>query len=106
MLGEDIAVKMGIFKFQGLVRYFNTSNYESRIYAYENGPLYSFSIPSFYGEGIRYAFLIHAKPWDWLTLNAKVATTDYFDRSTIGSSYQLINASSQTDVELQARIKF
>lgn len=106
MLSEDVTFNVGFFKLQGLIRYFNTNNYESRIYAYENGPLYSFSIPSFYGEGIRYAFLLHARPWDWLTLNAKVATTNYFDRSTISSSYQLINASSQTDIELQARIKF
>lgn len=106
MLSEDIAYKIGCFKLQGVVRYFNTNNYESRIYAYENGPLYSFSIPSFYGEGMRYALLIHARPWDWLTVNAKVATTNYFDRATIGSSYQLIDGSSQTDIELQARIKF
>lgn len=106
MVSEDIAYNIGFFKLQGIVRYFNTSNYESRIYSYENGPLYSFSIPAFYGEGIRYAFLLHARPWDWLTFNVKVATTDYFDRSTIGSSYQEINASSQTDIELQARVKF
>jgi len=106
MVSEDITYNISFLKLQGAVRYFNTNNYESRIYAYEKGPLYSFSIPSFYGEGIRYAVLIHARPCDWLTLNAKVATTDYFDRATIGSSYQMIDASSQTDIELQARIKF
>lgn len=106
MIGEDLTYNIGFFKLQGALRYFNTNNYESRIYAYESGLLYSFSIPSFYGEGIRYAFLVHARPWDWLTLNAKIATTNFFDRATIGSSYQLINASSQTDIELQARIKF
>lgn len=105
MVSEDITLNIGHLKLQGIARYFNTSNYECRIYSYENGPLYSYSIPSFYGEGIRYAFLLHAKPWDWLTLNAKVATTNYFDRSTIGSSYQQINSSSQTDIELQARIR-
>lgn len=106
MVSEDIAFNIGFFKVQGAVRYFNTNNYESRIYAYEFCPLYSFSIPSFYGEGIRYALMFHARPWDWLTLNAKIATTNYFDRATIGSSYQMINASSQTDIEIQARIKF
>lgn len=105
MIGEDLTCNVGVFKLQGAVRYFNTSNYESRIYSYECGPLYSFSIPSFYGEGVRYTFLLHVKPLDWLMINAKVATTSYFDRSTIGSGYQQIDASSQTDVELQARIR-
>lgn len=106
MFSENLSFNVSFFKVQCAMRYFNTNNYESRIYAYEFGPLYSFFIPSFYGEGIRYSFLVHARPKDWLTLNAKIATTNYFDRSTIGSSYQLINASSQTDIELQARIKF
>ena len=41
-----------------------------------------------------------------LMLTAKLGNTNYFDRSTIGSSYQLINHSSQTDLDLQVRWKF
>ena len=39
-------------------------------------------------------------------LTAKWAVTDYFDRSIIGSSYQQIDASSQSDFDVQLRWKF
>ena len=35
----------------------------------------------------------------------KVATTDYFDRDHISSGLQQIDASSQTDIEMQLRIR-
>lgn len=34
--------------------YFATDSYDSRIYAYENDVLYSFSIPAFFDKGVRY----------------------------------------------------
>ena len=59
-----------------------------------------------YGEGIRYWLMARANIGRRLLLTAKVGVTDYFDRSTIGSSYQQIDASSQTDLDLQIRWKF
>lgn len=88
------------------VGYFNTDDYSSRIYTYERGPLYSFYFPAFYGEGIRYALFARTEPFDNLLVIAKVGTTDYFDRDHISSGLQQINASSQTDVEMQIRWKF
>ena len=86
--------------------YFHTDDYQSRIYTYERGPLYSFTFPMLYGHGIRYGFLAKAAVAKQLTLTAKVATTNYFDRQTIATGYQQIQASSMTDVSLQLRWKF
>jgi hypothetical protein len=36
----------------------------------------------------------------------KVGTTDYFDRNHISSSYQLVNKSAITDMEIQVKWKF
>ena len=41
-----------------------------------------------------------------LMLTAKVGVTNYFDRPVIGTGYQQIDASSQTDLDLQFRWKF
>jgi hypothetical protein len=68
--------------------------------------LYSFNIPVFYGEGIRYACLLRADINDRLMVQARLTTTNYFDRNEIGTGYQLINRSSQTDLQLQLRWKF
>lgn len=86
--------------------YFNTDDYNSRVYNYERGMLYSYNNSSYYGEGIRYSLLLRSDISDRLTINCKVGTTDYFDRSSISSGYQEIMHSSMTDIELQARWKF
>lgn len=90
----------------GNIGYFNTDSYEARIYTYEKGPLYTFNFPSFYGEGIRYSLFARADFSRKVMMIARVATTNYFDRNTIGTSYQKINHSSMTDLELQLRLKF
>lgn len=90
----------------GTIGYFHTTDYSSRIYTYERGLLYSLSFPANYGEGIRYSLFINAAVTPSLLVVAKLSTTDYFDRDHISSSYQQIDHSSKTDLELQLRWKF
>ena len=85
--------------------YFHTDNYDSRLYLYEQGPLYTYSMTQFYGEGIRYWLMARAVIGKRLMLTAKIGVTDYFDRAVIGSSYQQVDASSLTDLDLQVRWK-
>lgn len=85
--------------------YFNTDSYDSRVYSYEKGMLYSYYFPSFYGHGVRGSLLASYDLLKNITLLAKIGTTKYFDREFIGSSYQKINQSSATDLELQLRLK-
>lgn len=86
--------------------YFHTDNYESRLYLYERSVLYNFSSLMLYGEGIRYALMARMNLGTSLTLTAKIGTTNYFDRTKISSSYQEIDGSSMTDVDVQLRCKF
>lgn len=86
--------------------YFNTDDYSSRLCTYEKSMRYSSYFPSFYGEGIRYTLMCTYNFSPSLLLTAKVGISDYFDRSTISSSYQLINHSSMTDLELQVHWTF
>ena len=88
------------------VNYFPTTDYASRIYVYEQGLPYTLSFPSFYGHGIHYMLTARATLPHRLTLTARATLTNYFDRATIGSSYQQIDGSSMTDIELQARWRF
>lgn len=67
---------------------------------------YNFSFPSFYGEGIRYALLLSSDIIKNVRLTAKAATTNYFDRNTIGTAQQQIDQSSMTDIQLQLRWLF
>ena len=78
-------------------------DYESRLYLYERSVLYNFSSLMLYGKGIRYWLMARANLGKSLLLTAKIGITDYFNRNQIGSSYQLIDGSSQTDLDLQLR---
>ena len=86
--------------------YFHTDSYDSRIYLYERGPLYTYSMGTFYGEGIRYWLMARAAIGQRLTLTAKIGVTDYFDRTIVGSGYQQVDGSSLTDLDIQLRWKF
>ena len=106
MVSETLGFTHRWLRLNGGLGYFHTDSYDSRVYLYELGPLYSYSVTQFSGEGIRYWLMARANISSRLMLAAKLGTTNYFDRSTIGSSYQQINRSSQTDLDLQVRWKF
>ena len=93
-------------RLNGGVGWFHTDSYDSRLYLYENGPLYTYSMAQFYGKGIRYWLMARAGIGKRLTLTAKIGVTDYFDRNVIGSSYQQVEGSSLTDLDLQVRWKW
>ena len=87
-------------------KYFNTDGYDSRLYSYERAMPRTFSYPSYFGHGIRYSLVVEWRPVPSLQFTAKSGVVDYFDRSTIGTSYQQINASSACDIELGMKWKW
>ena len=58
------------------VSYYHTDNYASRVYLYENAPLYTYSVMQLYGEGLRYWLMARAAIGRRLTLSAKASDTD------------------------------
>jgi len=106
MVSESLSFTHKWLRLNAGTGYFNTDSYDSRVYLYERGLLYSYAMVQFYGEGIRYWLMARAAIGKDLTLTAKVGVTDYFDRNKIGSGYQEIDASSQTELDVQVRWKF
>ena len=56
--------------------YYHTDNYASRVYLYENAPLYTYSMMQLYGEGFRYWLMARADVCRHLMLSAKASDTD------------------------------
>ena len=106
MVSQSLGYHHRWLRLSGGLGYFHTDSYDSRVYLYESGPLYNYGFSQFSGEGIRYWLMARAEINKRLILTAKFGTTDYFDRSVIGSSYQQIDGSSQSDLDLQLRWKF
>ncbi len=85
---------------------FDTDDYNSRIYAYENDLLYAFSVPAYYYKGSRFYVNLTYKPIRNLTLQARFSRFKYFNQTTIGSGFLAIEGDTKTAIKLQARMKF
>ena len=103
MLSQIAGYQWKLLKFNGMAGYFHTDSYASRLYVYERSPLYSFSFPAYYGEGLRMALMVQANVNRHLSFTAKLGFTRYFDRETISSGLQEINGPIQTDLDMQIR---
>lgn len=103
MITENIGYDIGKWLIFAGGKYFNTDGYDSRLYSYERAMPHTFSYPAYFGHGIRYSLVAVWAPIPSLQITAKAAVTDYFDRSTISSGQQQINASSACDIEVGMR---
>ncbi|MBF1441640.1 MAG: hypothetical protein HXN44_05805, partial [Prevotella nanceiensis] len=90
----------------GTISYYNTDDYDSRIYAYERGLLYQFSFPMFYGKGFHYAL---GNRWDInnsLMLITKISGSFYHHNKKINRKDAVNVKESKNHVEMQLRWKF
>ncbi len=87
------------------IAYFKTDSYYSRIYAYENDLLYTFSIPSFYGNGFRTYLNLSYKISKNIDCWFKIANTSWNDRDVISSGYNEISGNNKTELKFQLRLK-
>ena len=86
--------------------WFSTDDYNSRVYLYEPGLLYAFSMSSFYGKGTRTAVKLQYNYMKFLMLQAKLGWTHYTDRNTISSGTEEIRGNNKIDIQFQLRIKW
>ncbi|MFC4871373.1 helix-hairpin-helix domain-containing protein [Negadavirga shengliensis] len=103
---QDLNGSKGSWKAGGRIAFFDTDDFENRQYVYEKNVLWTFSIPSYYGQGMRYYFLAQWKASPQITLWGRWARTLYTDRSIIGSGLQEIMGNKQTETTLQVRYQF
>lgn len=103
MITENIGYDIGKWQIFAGGKYFNNDGYDSRLYSYERAMPHTFSFPAYYGHGIRYSLVATWSPSPTLQFTSKAGITNYFDRSTISSGQQQINASSACDIEVGMR---
>lgn len=104
----DVFYKPMMKPFSGNLRlqYFETDNFDSRIYAYENDVLYGFSIPAFFDKGFRYYTNVNYDVSKQLSVWLRLARTTYINRQNIGSGLDEIAGNSRTECRVQLLWKF
>ena len=100
---SDCIVKPMMKRYSGGIRlqYFETDDYNSRIYAYENDLLYSFSIPVFYDKGFRYYLNFNYGLTKNTTLWLRWSQTIYKDKSSIGTGLDEIMGNKKSEIKMQ-----
>lgn len=108
MISQSIGWKPTTLPLQmdGYLAWFHTDDYNSRVSSYEKNILYAFNMPSFYGDGMRFALTFRLDIWKRLSLSAKLAHTHYWDRDLIGTDTEEISGSDKTDLYALLRWKF
>lgn len=104
----DLLYKPMLKKYSGNMRlmYFETDGYDSRLYAYENDVLYSFSIPVIYDKGYRWYINLNYDLSKKMTCWLRVAQTIFKDRTTVGSGLDEIAGNKRTEVKFQLQYFF
>jgi len=87
------------------IAWFDTQSYNSRIYAYENDLLYTFSIPAYFDKGIRTYLNMKYKIGKKTEIWFKMGKTILDNAETMGSGYNEIKGNKKTEVKLQMRLK-
>ncbi|MEM7655423.1 MAG: hypothetical protein AAF399_04785 [Bacteroidota bacterium] len=126
LMYQDLVWKIGFkHKLTGRYAIFDVSDYEARIYAYENDILGFFTIPPYSGRGSRFYLMYDWKISRNLELWVRVSQTrlreicqDDFPRfelpavgsvyqsCAIGSGLERIERDTRTDLRVQLRIRF
>jgi len=88
------------------MEYFETGGYNSRIYAYENDVLYSFSIPSFYDKGYRYYINLGYDVKKNASVWVRWAQTIYKNKTSIGSGLDEIAGDHRSEIKFQMMLLF
>jgi len=104
----DFIYKPLLSPYSGVLRlqYFETDGYNSRIYAYENDVLYSYSIPAFFDKGFRYYLTVNYDLGRKISFWLRWAQTIYKNKDIIGSGLDAINGNRRTELKIQARWLF
>ena len=85
------------------ISYFDTKDYDSRIYAYESDVLYASSFPMYYDKGMRGYANVRYRLFKSTDIWMRYALTKYINRETIGSGLDLIAGDKRSDIRLQLR---
>ena len=107
MLYQDLAWRP-FFKWKWVARYaiFDISDFDARIYAYENDVPGFFSIPAYQGRGSRYYAILNYKASKNIEIWARLSQTRIQDTRVVGTGLERISGDKRSELKLQIRWKF
>ena len=106
VLSQDVMVQLAR-RTRLAARYaiFDTDDYDTRQYIFEQDVLYAVSLPALYGQGTRAYALLQTTLNQHFTLWLRYAETRYRHQDTIGSGLEEIKGNARSEVTAQVRYR-
>ncbi len=86
--------------------FFDTNDYSSAIYGFENDLIYNFTVLPYYGRGQRFYFNVSYKIYKKILLEMRIAQTRLAGTTGFSSGLNEIEGNRRTDVKCQLRWQF
>ena len=107
LLAQDATIRLNRYlRLSARYALFDTDDYDTRQYAFEQDVLYAFSVPALFGQGTRTYALAQITCTRHLTLWLRYAATQYRHQQVISSGLEEIQGARRSDVKAQARYTF
>ncbi|NBV13925.1 MAG: hypothetical protein EBS07_07650, partial [Sphingobacteriia bacterium] len=97
---------MRSIKLVGRFAIFETQDFNTRIYVYENDIPGVYSIPALSGRGSRYYAMININPIKGMDIWLRYSLTYYRDRNVVSSGLEETQGPRRSDVRIQVRFVF
>ncbi|NVO03282.1 MAG: helix-hairpin-helix domain-containing protein [Bacteroidetes bacterium] len=85
---------------------FDTDNYDTRIYAFENDVLYGYSSPAYYYKGSRINCVLKYRLSRSIDVWLKYGQTIYSNKNVVSSGLTEINGNTKSEIKAQIRFRF
>lgn len=95
-----------VFEYTLRLALFDTDDYDTRVYAYENDLIGLFSIPPYYGRGMRWYAMVRATPLRRVDVWLRYGAWLYNGQDSYSSGLQEINGDVRSELKLQVRVMF
>ena len=104
---QDLIIKPVGSRFSFTTRFsiFDTDDFDTRIYTYENDVLYEFKIPFYQNQGTRFYINTRYKATRKLSLEFRYDRTQYNNINEIGSGGETIDGNVKSEVKVQLSYK-
>lgn len=89
----------------GRIAVFATDSYDARVYAFENDLVGLFSIPPYYGKGMRYYAMVRYTPLRRVDLWVRYGAWIFNDQDRISSGLQETSGNRKSDVKVEVRVR-
>ncbi|GAA4507896.1 helix-hairpin-helix domain-containing protein [Hymenobacter ginsengisoli] len=107
ILSQDASVQLARrVSLAGLYAVFDTDDYDTRQYVFEQDVLYAVSVHALYGQGTRAYLILQASFNKHFTLWLRYADTRYRHQTTVGSGLEETKGAAHSEVTAQVRYRF